>query len=210
MNAKKSSKKVISIIYYSMYGHTEILARKIAEGVNSIEGCTAQLWQVPETLNDSILGLMKAPSKPTDIPVLTFNRIPEIVESDGFIFGTPTRFGSMATQLKTFFDSLGSYWVKGSFQGKPCGMFFSTGTQGGGQETTALTTLTQFAHLGMVFVPIGYAYGKEYLTMNEVRGGSPWGSGTFAGDGTRQVSELEQKIAVFQGEYMGKYCMKNY
>ena len=111
------------------------------------------------------------------------------------LFGTPTRYGMMSAQLKTFFGSTGGHWMKGLFVGKPAELFFSIETQGGGQETTALTAITQLAHHGMVFVPIGYSFGKEMSTMTEIRGGSSYGSGTYSGgDEKRKVSDLDIEL----------------
>jgi NAD(P)H dehydrogenase (quinone) len=105
--------------------------------------------------------------------------------------------------MKAFFDSTGGLWFEGALVGKPAGLFLSTGTQGGGQETTALTAITQIVHHGMVFKPLGYKSGGDLFSMNEVRGGSPYGSGTYSGvDGSRQPSELELKVAKFQGKIL--------
>ena len=89
-------------------------------------------WKVPETLPEEVLGKMGAPPKP-DVPVITPQ---ELAEADGIVFGFPTRFGMMAAQMKAFFDATGGLWREQSLAGKPAGIFFSTGTQGGGQETT--------------------------------------------------------------------------
>lgn len=201
--------KKVMIIFYSMYGHVEFLARQIHLGVNSVKGVKSELWRIPETLDINVLKMMNAPEKSNDIPMLTFDKLVEMETSDGFLFGTPTRFGMMSAQMKTMWDQTGRQWAQGSFSGKPAGLFFSTGTQGGGQETTAFTTITQLAHHGMPFVPLGYGFGKEGSTMTEVRGGSAYGSGTFAGtDGSRKPSDLELRIAKFQGESFGKFIQR--
>uniref|UniRef100_A0A6V7QT07 NAD(P)H dehydrogenase (quinone) n=1 Tax=Ananas comosus var. bracteatus TaxID=296719 RepID=A0A6V7QT07_ANACO len=126
----------------------------------------------------------------------------ELVEADGLLFGFPTRFGAMAAQMKAFFDSTGQLWREQKLAGKPAGFFVSTGTQGGGQETTAWTAITQLAHHGMLFVPIGYTFGAGMFKMDDIRGGSPYGAGVFAGDGSRQPSETELSLAEHQGKYM--------
>ena len=198
--------KKIMIIFYSMYGHVEKLARTIAEGVNSIPGVTAELWQVPETLHEEVLSKMHAPKKPEDIPVLTHDKLEELTKADGFLFGLSNRFGTMSAQMKSFFDSTGGLWYKGALAGKPAGLFFCTGTQGGGSETVALTTIPVLAHHWMVYVPLGYTFGPEYLTMDEIRGGSAYGAGSYSGsNGSRQPSELELKIAKHQGESFAKF-----
>ncbi len=125
----------------------------------------------------------------------------DLPEADGFMFGIPTRFGMAVAQMKALMDHTGSLWLEGKLIGKPAGIFFSTGTQGGGQETTALTFLTQLTHHGMVFVPMGYST-PLLLDLNEIHGGSPYGAGTFAGvDGSRQPSEMEQTMARQHGKH---------
>ncbi|XP_061369566.1 NAD(P)H dehydrogenase (quinone) FQR1-like [Gastrolobium bilobum] len=188
----------VYIVYYSLYGHVERLAREIMKGVNSVEGVEAKLWQVPETLSIEELGKLRAPPK-SDVPIITPNKLPE---ADGFVFGFPTRFGMMAAQFKAFLDTTGGLWKTQMLAGKPAGIFYSTSSQGGGQETTALTAITQLVHHGMIFVPIGYTLGPGMLEMKELKGGSPYGAGTYAGDGSRQPTELELDQAFHQGNYI--------
>lgn len=155
---------------------------------------------VPETLSDEILTKMHAPPKP-DVPVIT---VADLSDADGFLFGIPTRFGTMPAQIKTFLDSTGGLWQSGALAGKFTGIFFSTAVQHGGQETTAFTTITYFAHHGMVYVPLGFA-NPHLFDNSEVIGGSPYGAGTIAnGDGSRQPSEKELSIAETQGENFAK------
>jgi NAD(P)H dehydrogenase (quinone) len=152
---------------------------------------------------------MKAPKKSKDIPIFTFEKLSELPKANGFLFGFPTRFGIMPAQMKAFFDETGSFWFRGDLYGKPAGLFTSTATIGGGQETTIFTAVTQLAHHGMVFVPLGYSFGQELYNLSEVRGGSPWGAGTYsAEDGSRFPSDLEKRIAHHQGEQFAKYVNK--
>ncbi|KAG5220475.1 flavodoxin fold protein [Salix suchowensis] len=157
----------VAIIVYSMYGHVAKCA-------------------VPETLSDEILTKMHAPAKP-DYPIITPAKLTEF---DAFIFGIPTRYGNFPAQWKSFWDATGSLWATGALAGKYAGLFVSTGTQGGGQESTN--------HLR----PLGYATTfKQLANLDEVHGGSPWGAGTFAaGNGSRQPSALELEIAELQGK----------
>eukprot|EP00249_Psilotum_nudum_P005985 c19374_g2_i1 orf=316-927(-) len=194
----------VFIIYYSMYGHVERLAEEISKGANSVEGVEATLWQVPETLPEEVLQKMNASPK-SEVPVI---EPAQLVEADGLIFGFPTRFGMMAAQFKAFLDATGSLWRSQHLAGKPAGIFFSTGSQGGGQETTALTAITQLAHHGMIFVPIGYTFGGGMFEMEQVKGGSPYGAGTYAGDGSRQPSKLELEQAFHQGKYFAGIAKK--
>nr|GMD91820.1 probable NAD(P)H dehydrogenase (quinone) FQR1-like 1 [Ipomoea batatas] len=190
--------------FYSTYGHVEKLAHEIKKGADSVEGVEAKLFQVPETLSDEILGKLGAPAK-SDVPIISPNDLPE---ADGFIFGFPTRFGMMSAQFKAFLDATGGLWRTQALAGKPAGLFYSTGSQGGGQETTALTAITQLVHHGMIFVPIGYSFGAGMFEMEKVKGGSPYGAGTYAGDGSRQPSQLELEQAFHQGKYIAAITKK--
>lgn len=189
----------IFIVFYSMYGHVEALAKKMKEGIDGIEGVEGSLFRVPEILSPQVLEQMHAPPKDESIPVISATELPT---ADGLVFGFPTRYGSMAAQMKAFFDSTGQLWKEQKLAGKPAGFFVSTGTQGGGQETTAWTAITQLAHHGMLFVPIGYTFGAGMFKMDEIRGGSPYGAGVYAGDGTRKPSKVELALAEHQGKYM--------
>lgn len=138
---------------------------------------------------------------------------PEILEAyDAFLFGVPTRFGSLPAQWFEFWGATGGLWAEGALYGKPAGVFVSTGTPGGGQEVTVRNYLSIFAHHGLIYVPLGYsaAFG-EITTLDEVHGGSPWGAGLFAGPtGERQASELEIKIATIQGAEFFKVVSQKY
>lgn len=123
------------IVFYSMYGHVESLARRAAAGAGAVDGLEAVLRRVPETLPPEVLEKMQAPVKDPAVPVIA--SAAELQEADGVLFGFPTRYGAMAAQMKAFFDSTGSLWEAQKLAGKPVGFFVSTGTQGGGQETTA-------------------------------------------------------------------------
>ncbi|GLT81700.1 hypothetical protein SLE2022_001360 [Rubroshorea leprosula] len=193
------------IVYYSLHGHVENMAREVQRGANAVEGVEATLWQVPETLSDLILQKMKAPPKADDVPEI---RPEQLVEADGFLFGFPSRFGVMAAQFKAFFDATHNLWAQQALAGKPAGIFWSTGFHGGGQELTALTAVTQLAHHGMIFVPLGYTFGSGMFEMNEVKGGSAYGAGTYAADGSRHPTELELQQAFHQGKYVAEITKK--
>ncbi|XP_010254933.1 PREDICTED: probable NAD(P)H dehydrogenase (quinone) FQR1-like 2 isoform X1 [Nelumbo nucifera] len=195
----------IFIVFYSMYGHVEKLARRMKKGVDGIEGVEGVLFRVPETLPDEVLVQMKVTPKDVDVPVIS---AAELVMADGVLFGFPTRYGCMAAQMKAFFDSTEQLWKEQKLAGKPAGFFVSTGTQGGGQETTAWTAITQLAHHGMLFVPIGYTFGAGMFRTDSIRGGSPYGAGVFAGDGTREPSGTELALAEHQGKYMATFVKK--
>ncbi|XP_048560514.1 quinone-oxidoreductase QR2-like [Triticum urartu] len=196
----------IYIVYYSTWGHVATLAEEIKKGADTVPGVEVTVWRVPETLPEEVLGKMHAAPGREDHPVITAS---QLAEADGILFGFPTRFGMMAAQMKAFFDSTGRLWQEGSLAGKPAGIFLATGTQGGGQETTALTAITQLTHHGMLFVPVGYTHGAGMFAMDEVKGGSPYGSGTFAGkDGGRTPSDAELALAAHQGKYFAGIAKK--
>lgn len=185
----------IAIIYYSTWGHIRQLAVAAQKAIESAGG-SADIYQIPETLPSEVLQKLYAAPKADD-PIAT----PEtLTQYDAFLFGIPTRFGNFPAQWKTFWDSTGGLWASGALYGKYAGVFISTAGQGGGQEVTALNSLSVLVHHGINFVPFGYKPAFAELTnLEEVHGGSPWGAGTFAGsDGSRQPSALELKIAGIQ------------
>ncbi|KAH7882843.1 putative 1,4 benzoquinone reductase [Phlebopus sp. FC_14] len=187
----------VAIVIYSLYGHIAKLAEAVKEGITSTGGA-ATIYQIQETLSEDILKLVKAPPRP-DYPILLPD---DLVNFDAFLFGVPTRYGNFPVQWKAFWDATGPLWSKGALAGKMCGVFVSTGTQGGGQEVTIANTLSTFVHHGMIYVPLGYKYTFPQLSnLTEIHGGSSWGAGTYAGtDGSRQPSALELEIASLQGK----------
>lgn len=193
----------VAIVYYSTYGHVAALAETIKEGVESVEGVTATIYQVPETLPEEVLEKMHAPPK-KDYPIATAETLKQ---ADGILFGMPTRFGSVPAQIKNFFDATGGIWHEGALIGKPAGVFFSCASQGGGNETTALMTIPFLTHHGLLYVPLG-TRAKQFGTLSEVVGGGKWGAGTYAGDGSRQPSERELGVARIQGESFAEITKK--
>ncbi|KAF3065811.1 Minor allergen Alt a 7 [Daldinia childiae] len=197
----------IAIVYYSTYGHVRQLAEAEKRGIEKAGG-TADLFQIPETLSKEILAKMYAPGPAADVPVLSD---PATLESyDGFLLGIPTRYGNFPAQWRVWWDQTGKQWQSGAFHGKMAGLFISTASLGGGQESTALAAMSTFAHHGIIYVPFGYAKAFGTLTdLSEVHGGGPWGAGTFAaGDGSRQPSEKELSVAEIQGTEFYKTVAK--
>jgi NAD(P)H dehydrogenase (quinone) len=197
----------IAVLYYSTYGHIAQLAKKELEGALSVDGVEATLLRIPETLPPAVLEKMHAPGPDTSVPEIDVHDLPNY---DGFLIGFPTRYGMPAAQFKALWDATGGLWQKGALAGKSVGVFFSTASQGGGQETTAFTSVTQFAHHGMVFVPLGYtAPDGLQFGLDEVMGGSAWGAGTFAGPtGARQPTERELTLAQHQGKWFASIAKK--
>jgi len=188
----------VAIVIYSMYGHIAKLAEAIKAGVESAGGAP-DIFQLEETLSDDILKKMYAPDKPA-YTVLSDPKV--LTDYDAFIFGIPTRYGNFPAQWKTFIDKTGGIWQSGGFYGKYVGLFISTASLGGGQESTAIAAMSTLAHHGMIYVPLGYAKAFAQMTdLSEVHGGSPWGSGTFAAaDGSRQPTPKELELATIQGK----------
>jgi len=187
----------VAIVIYSMYGHIAKLAEAVKGGIES-EGGTVTIFQIEETLAPEILVKMHAPAKP-NYEIITPQKLATF---DAFLLGIPTRYGNMPAQWKAFWDATGGLWGSGGLYGKYAGVFISTGSHGGGQESTAIASMSTLAHHGIIYVPFGYAKAFGQLTnLNEVHGGSPWGAGTFAGaDGSRQPSALELEIATIHGK----------
>lgn len=187
----------VLVLYYSMYGHLETMANAVAEGAREVDGAEVTIKRVPETMSEEALKNAGAKTN-QQAPVAS---VEELSDYDAIIFGTPTRFGNMAGQMRTFMDQTGSHWANGTLIGKVGSVFTSSATQHGGQETTITSFHTTLLHQGMVIV--GVPYSCQALTnMDEITGGSPYGASTLAGgDGSRQPSENELEIARFQGKH---------
>lgn len=192
----------ILVLYYSMYGHIEKMAHAVTDGAQSVDGVSVVIKRVPETMPAEVFA--KAGGKPQDAPVATPH---ELVEYDAIIIGTPTRFGNMAGQMRTFLDQTGGLWASGALYGKLGSVFSSTGT-GGGQEQTITSSWNTLAHHGMIIVPIGYG-AQELFDLSTVHGGTPYGATTIAGsDGSRQPTPEELAIASYQGELVAGLAVK--
>jgi NAD(P)H dehydrogenase (quinone) len=194
----------VLVLYYSMYGHVETLAKAVAEGARSVEGVEVTIKRVPELMPEDVA--RKAGAKlDQEAPIATVAELPNY---DAVIFGTPTRFGNMCAQMRNFLDQTGKHWVSGALIGKVGSVFVSTGTQHGGQETTITSFHSTLLHHGMIIVGVPYSC-QALINMKEITGGSPYGAGTLAGtDGCRQPSENELAIARFQGEHVATIAKK--
>ncbi|PIJ51370.1 NAD(P)H:quinone oxidoreductase, type IV [Erwinia sp. OLTSP20] len=191
------------VLYYSMYGHIETMANAVAEGAKRVPGVEVTIRRVPETMDAQRFAQVGGKTNQLAQEATT----EELPNYDAIIFGTPTRFGNMSGQMRTFLDRTGGLWASGALYGKLASVFTSTGT-GGGQEHTISSTWTTLAHHGMVIVPIGYA-AKELFDVSQVRGGTPYGASTLAGgDGSRQPTEAELNIVRYQGEHVAGLARK--
>jgi len=193
----------ILVLYYSSYGHIETMAEAEAEGARAA-GAEVTIKRVPEIVPESVARKsgFKLDQK---APLATVDELPGY---DGIIFGTPTRFGNMAAQMRNFLDQTGALWGNGSLVGKVASVFTSTATQHGGQETTVLTFWPTLAHLGMIIVGVPYT-ATGLVNMTEISGGTPYGASTLAGsDGSRQPTANELEIARFQGRHVAQIAAK--
>ena len=193
----------VLVLYYSSYGHIETMAQAVAKGAGSVEGAQVDIKRVPELMDDAAAkkaGVKLDQAAPVAEPS-------DLADYDAIIFGTPTRFGNMAAQMRNFLDRTGGLWAQGKLIGKVGSVFVSTGT-GGGNETTATTFHVTLLHRGMVIV--GLPYAAEGLTKtDEVRGGSPYGAGTIAGaDGSRSPTDRELELAEYQGAHVARIASK--
>jgi len=196
------------IVYYSMYGHIYKMAQAEAEGASLVNGVEAIVRRVPETLSDKVIekmGAAETQKQQSDIPLC---EIGELADANAIIFGTPTRFGNMCGQMRQFLDSTGGLWSSGALVGKVEGVFTSSNTQHGGQESTILSFHITLLHHGMIIAGLPYSF-KKQMEDNEIIGCSPYGASTIAGrDGSRVPSESELSGARFQGEYIADIAKK--
>jgi NAD(P)H dehydrogenase (quinone) len=193
----------VLVLYHSTYGHLETMAKAVAEGAREA-GAEVDIKRVPETVPAE---LAKASGYKLDqeAPVAT---VADLANYDAIIVGVGTRYGRMAAQMAAFWDQTGGLWAKGALVGKVGGVFTSTATQHGGQETTIISTITQLLHHGMVIVGLPYAWAGQ-MTLDEITGGSPYGASTITGgDGSRQPSANELEGARFQGRHLAQIAAK--
>ncbi|MGI6245279.1 MAG: NAD(P)H:quinone oxidoreductase [Pseudochelatococcus sp.] len=193
----------VLVLYYSTYGHIESLAYAVAEGAAS-EGAEVVVKRVPETVPEEIArnAHFKLDQK---APVAT---VEELADYDAIIFGAPTRFGVVASQLRAFIDQTGGLWAKGALIGKVGAVFTASATQHGGQESTILTFLPTLLHHGFVIAGLPYSFGAQ-TTLDGIVGGSPYGASTIAGgDGSRQPTQIDLDGAKFQGAHVAKLAAK--
>jgi len=196
------------VVYYSLYGHIYKMAQAIAQGVKELSGSTVEIKRVPETLPEDIIekmGALEAQKTMSHIPICS---VDELTDADAIFFGTPTRFGNMCGQMRQFLDATGSLWARDALVGKVGSVFTSSGTQHGGQESTILSFHTTLLHHGMIIIGLPYSF-KKQMIIDEISGGSPYGSSTIAGpDGRRMPSNNELESARFQGKHVAMIASK--
>ncbi len=190
------------IVHHSIYGHIKTMAKAVEEGaqeVGDIEVVVRRVREFPEYVE--YISKEKGYSydvyqSQLDIPECTLD---DLKEADGVIFGSPTRYGNMTAQMKALIDSTAQLWLKGEMEGKPAGVFTSTASTHGGQETTLLTMMVPLLHLGMIIV--GVPYSTPGMIHTEGRGGTPYGPSTIAGpQGELQPTAEDLSIAKALGK----------
>ncbi len=194
----------VLVLYYSSYGHIEAMAAAVAEGAASVPGTEVFVKRVPELVPDDVAaasGVKLDQVAPVADPG-------ELADYDAIIFGTPTRFGNMAAQMRNFLDQTGGLWFTKALVGKVGSVFVSTASQHGGQETTITSFHTTLLHHGMVIVGLPYTF-EGNSEMGEISGGTPYGASTLAGnDGSRMPSANELAGARFQGAHVATIAGK--
>jgi NAD(P)H dehydrogenase (quinone) len=197
----------VLIVYYSTYGNVFKMAQLVAEGVRAVEGTEPVVRTVPELIPQSIIDSrpdMKAGrDMQKDVPLVTLE---DFRQAGALAFGTPTRFGNVSSQLKNQIDQLTGLWLKGELESKPAGVFVSTGSLHGGQETTLLTLMAPLLHLGMVLVGVPYSVQELFTTQG---GGSPYGPGHVAGgDNKREIDPHEAAICRALGRRLAQIGLR--
>ncbi|HEY0803331.1 MAG TPA: NAD(P)H:quinone oxidoreductase [Steroidobacteraceae bacterium] len=189
----------VLVVYYSSYGHVEMMARAQAEGATRVSGTQVSVKRVPELMPLEVAtaaGCKLDQTAPIADPG-------ELADYDAILFGTPTRFGNMASQMRNFLDQTGPLWGRGALVGKIGSAFCSTASQHGGQETTLTSFHSTLLHHGMIVIGLPYTF-KDLMTMREVTGGTPYGASCVAGTGSesRMPSPLELEMCRYQGEHV--------
>ena len=194
----------VLVLYYSMYGHLERMAQEIAHGAASVTGAKVDLRRVPETMDPEAFA--KAGGKTDQAAPIA--QPTDLANYDAVLFGTPTRFGGMCTQMRSFLDQTGQLWYSGALVGKVGSVFASSATQHGGQESTLLSFHTTLLHHGMLIVGLPYQEQRQ-IGLEEIKGGSPYGATTITGmKGERLPSEAELAMARFQGAHVSAIASK--
>ncbi|KAL6067427.1 flavodoxin-like fold protein [Balamuthia mandrillaris] len=204
----------VVIVFHSMYTHAWVMAQAIAEGAKQVEGVEVEVYQVSETLPPEVvdkMGATGAKQAMKDVPFIDADRqkMTEILQSaDALIIGGGTRFGAVSAQLKTFLDSLGGLWATNALVGKVASAFTGSGSQHGGNEVTLFSMIAPLLHLGFVYAGLPYTC-NEQRSMEEITGGSPYGSTYITGgDGSRPVSENEKACGRAQGKHVAELAAK--
>ncbi|SCK15294.1 NAD(P)H:quinone oxidoreductase [Vogesella sp. LIG4] len=186
----------ILVLYYSQHGATRELARLIARGIDSVEGCRARLRTVPKV---STVCEATAPAVPDNGAPYVERQ--DLADCSGLALGSPTRFGNMAASLKYFLDGTAAEWMQGTLAGKPACVFTSSSSQHGGQESTLLSMMIPLLHHGMLIMGLPFT---EPALSHTRSGGTPYGPSHVAGSQHAPISEDEKKLAIAQGKRLAE------
>lgn len=190
----------ILVLFYSRKGTTAELARQVCRGIESVAGAKAKLRTVPQV---SAVTEQLEPAVPNEGP--PFATHDDLRECDGLVLGSPTRFGNMAAPLKYFLDGTSALWASGALANKPAGVFTSTQTMHGGQETTLLSMMMPLIHHGMYIV--GLPYTEPALTHTR-SGGSPYGASHVAGSSPGRLTDDERLLASLLGKRVAELAVR--
>jgi len=194
----------ILVLYYSSYGHNSQMAEAVAEGVREA-GHEAAIRRVPETAPEEIVKNFGFQHNEDHAVIEGPDALGEY---DGVVFGAPTRFGRMPSQMASFLDTCGGVWASGALIGKPGAAFSSSNSQHGGTVPTLFSLITNMLHFGMTIVGLDYGF-EGQNGVDEVKGGSPYGATTLAGpDGSRQPSDVELDGARYMGKRVAETAAK--
>lgn len=193
----------VLVLYYSSFGHIERMAEAEAEGAR-FAGAHVDIKRVPE-----LVPRMQAQAARYKLDqVAPVAHVEDLLDYDAVIFGTPTRYGNMAAQMKNFIDQTGGLWAKDKLVGKVGSVFTATASQHGGQETTIISFHVVLMHLGFIVIGLPYTF-KGQLGMTQVEGISPYGATTVVGmNGTRLPSAVELEAARFQGCHVARIAAR--
>lgn len=200
----------VLVPFYSSYGHVFTMAKAVVEGAQSVPDTEVRLRRIAEfdVVKEAMSGqdaYREAQEAMSEFPEVSHD---DLRWADGIIWGTPTRYGNMTAQMKQFIDTTGSLWQNSELEDKVTGIFTSTATVHGGQETTIITSLIPLLHLGMIFVGSPYGQNPQILT-TDGKGGTPYGPSTIAGgDGSRQPDDDELQVARNLGIRVAKVAAK--
>lgn len=191
----------ILVLFYSRKGGTAELARQVCRGIESVAGGRSRLRTVPQ-----VATVIEQPQSPVPADGPPYATYDDLRECDGLVMGSPTRFGNMAAPLKHFLDGSSALWVSGGLAGKPAGVFTSTQTMHGGQESTLLTMMMPLLHHGMYIVGLPYTE----AALNHTRsGGTPYGASHVSGTEQQpKLSEEERALAVLLGKRVAELAVR--
>lgn len=193
--------KKVLVLYYSRHGATLELAKRVARGVEQVEGVEASLRTVPEV--STVCEAVESTVPETGAPYVTMD---EFSSADGLVLGSPTRFGVMASPLKYFLEQTSAQWLSGSLTGKPAGAFTSTSSMHGGQEATLLSMLVPLLHHGMLVSGVPYTISE---LMTTTTGGTPYGASHVAGaDNDQAISADEHAVCIALGKRIAELTLK--